>query len=353
MGCVFFISHRHADKRIADIFESSLRDWGVPEEDIYYSSKIYGDQKPGLGEAIHPAVCKAVAEARLFILVYTFGTDDWAWCMHELGLAIDARAVGEGRPSETQIVIIQCTQDEPKLLRETKRVTIDIDNLRDFIRLVLCDYPTKDDPYRKKLHDDTLNKFAQELCNHLRDVIPSARADEYYRWDHFTLGMDADDVQAVKKMGKPPPGEPADEARLKQIRECAEVRESFGGAMRHFGWKPVKRRGGTRAGRDDLRHTQKTLGFLIDKWKEETAYSGDEDPRWAVELLEELGRAIRETDSEPHAQFMKSVYERKADYFYPIVNHARVQQDKSMEFIVYMYRFERTAPWLNESAIEK
>jgi hypothetical protein len=200
MSRVFFISHRHEDKKIADVIERSLREWNVPKNDIFYSSAIYGDQKPELGAPLHPEVCKAAYEAKLFILIYTLGTEDWAWCMHELGLAIDARAVADGKGTDTQIIIMQCMQDEPKLFRELKRITIGFDNLRDFVSTVLCKYPSKDKPYWQELSDDILDKFTANLYAELQSVIPTERAEEYkpYRLHKYFV-LEIKDASQIAK----------------------------------------------------------------------------------------------------------------------------------------------------------
>ena len=79
-----FISHRFADKAIADVVRQHLGIWG-------FDTAIFQASAPGLGpragENITDELKEALCNSKLVILLFTTTDYDWAYCMWECGLA--------------------------------------------------------------------------------------------------------------------------------------------------------------------------------------------------------------------------------------------------------------------------
>jgi len=73
-----FLSHRFADKPIADVIRRNLARWGF--DDIYQAG-------PRLGDPLTDELRDVLEDVDLVILVYTVTDEEWSWCMWECGLA--------------------------------------------------------------------------------------------------------------------------------------------------------------------------------------------------------------------------------------------------------------------------
>ena len=86
-----FISHRHADKPIADALRKQLLSWGIPKEYIFPSSNYKHSGK--IGRPIKAEIKKFLVKATLVILIYTSRDVNWEYHMWECGLATDPKTV--------------------------------------------------------------------------------------------------------------------------------------------------------------------------------------------------------------------------------------------------------------------
>ena len=69
MPRVLFISHRHADERIATLLNEQLQSWQLGKDEIFQSSDAQGGA--GIGGVLNQELLGALGEARLVFLVYT------------------------------------------------------------------------------------------------------------------------------------------------------------------------------------------------------------------------------------------------------------------------------------------
>jgi hypothetical protein len=106
---LIFISHRVADKHIADALKTNIVSWGVDPRHVLQSPVTVDDQRVDKG--ITQAFVRTLAETKLFVLVYTGSEVDWSWSMWELGVASDPEGAQPG------VIILQCATDAvPQLL---------------------------------------------------------------------------------------------------------------------------------------------------------------------------------------------------------------------------------------------
>jgi hypothetical protein len=180
----------------------------------------------------------------------------------------------------------------------------------------------KDVAFQKQVRDDILEKRAEDLYEELRSFAPPGRREERFRWDRFTLAVPSGKVRTIR--------DAADrEERHQAIKGEAVVVHSFGQALRHFGYTESAR---------DL-----TLLSLEQRWLQATRSDPDAPKGWIAELCEEIHRSIENIPAEPSWELMRSVV-YPGWWFYPILNHTRLNPDGSFEFDVYLYRLPGALP---------
>lgn len=306
-----FLSHRFADKPIADVVRKHLQIWGVQAECCYQASAP--GNGPTIGDPITIELKEALYEANLVILIYTLADNDWSFCMWECGLATNPK-----KP-DTRTVVFQCNpHDKPQVYEGQQLVLLDEDGIKNFILQFF-----KEDKFfpnecavRPSVEDDIIQHYSSSLYNELRTVIPPGRREERYRWDSMTLQLINDDLINLNRDDN----QTISHSLLQ--KKCRVIKE-FGESLKHFGysnWEP------------DL-----TLEKLFGRWERRVKNSIKKKNLWIDELNAEIIRAIINEPSDPKWIFMKSAHYHDS-YFYPVVNHVRVLPDGSMEFDIYFYR---------------
>jgi hypothetical protein len=308
-----FLSHRSGDKEIADTIKKHLEYWGLPEKSIFHASAPGSGVSPG--EYLNQQLSQALVNSNLVILVYTFADLDWSYCMWECGLATNPLESG------TRTIVFQCVSEEaPKPFSGQLLVKITPDEILDFTTKF-----HKDDgfcPGREacfpNVSEKAIKQRATDFYKELSKKVPSGRSEERPRWDYFTIKMPKEVVGTVKHH----PG--MDEEISELIKKESKVKDHFGNALKHFNYYSWER---------DL-----TLKKLITRWLNETEVQEEAGEEWITVLCAEICRAIRNIPAQPIWKKMKSLFSSWS--YYVILNHARSAPDESMEFDVYMYRFE-------------
>jgi hypothetical protein len=303
-----FISHRFADKPIADVIRRNLERWGF--DDIYQAGGPGAG--PRVGDSLTDELRAALEDVDLVILVYTFTDEDWSWCMWECGLATHPR-----QADATRVVLFRCSKyDSPRQFAQQVNVDVDIEGIRNFTKQLHRDEGFfKGRPaYRPRLSDEGLEALSKDFYEDLRSVIPSGQKEERYRWDRFTLKLEppADRLNL----------ETNDDEVVNLIQSELFVTQPFGNALAHFGYANLE---------GNLK-----LSDLIGRWTEETRDRENVSNEWIKGLCLEIQRAIRAYPAEPTWQELNSVMFSSISY-YPVLNHVRVLPDGSTEFDVYFY----------------
>ncbi len=309
-----FISHRHDDKKIADVINNNLQLWGISENSIYQSSAAAGGG-PTFGEDLNENLRNALDEAEVVFLVYTFSDMDWSYCMYECGLATNPK-----QPN-TKIIVFQTTEDIPKVLENQIRVKITPENLYRFTEQFHKDknfFPAQE-AFAPDISSYILQQKSDTFYQDLLKVIPKHKTDQRKRWDFLRLKLNVDSLTKIEQ-------EQSKDNQLNIIQEESEVIDYFGDATKHFGYYSFKK--------PDL------FKKLIERWQNINAENRQE---WIQELFEEMLRGINDAPAEPTWELMKS--KRWTDFWmYPVVNHITVNPDDSMEFQIYIYRLPGSLP---------
>ena len=113
-----FISHRHADKAIAETVADFLHQRSSGAATIFCSSSV-DHVTPVAGVSLEQSLKKALASCDVVVLVFTAESEDWSFCMWECGVATDPR---DQRP--TNVVVFQCGDNAPKPYVDYLRVDL-------------------------------------------------------------------------------------------------------------------------------------------------------------------------------------------------------------------------------------
>lgn len=302
-----FLSHRHVDKEIADVVRRHLGIWGF--DDIYQSSAP--GHGPQAGENINDEIKHALYEAKLVVLIYTLNDSDWAYCMWECGLATHPKN------SDTKTIVIQCNpHDTPKTFEGQLLVKVERDSLKNFIiqfhqhENFLPGVPA----IRPGISVETIADFSNDFYDDLYAIIPPGQLEERNRWDSLALQLTKAELEEIKK-------DSAQEARNKIVNQCRVVR-SFGSALKHFGYVNLE--------------PEMKLADLVTRWTDETKDRENFSDNWINELSDEIYRALNNSPANPEWKILDSV-NFPGSFFYPVVNHARILADGSMEFDVFFF----------------
>lgn len=324
MEISIFISHRHTDRQIAEAINKNLQLWGIPQKSIYQSSAA-GGAGPRIGGTLTEDLKDALYRANAVLLVYTFADQDWSYCMWECGVATDPKS------QSTKIVVFKTTDDIPKVFQDTILIGI---TERDILRFTTqfhkeVGFLSDESPaFAPDIGEEILKRRSNDLYNDLSRVIPQGRRKERkdrYRWDCFTLKLNPDSVERIKNQKQ------SIDNQINIIQQESEVtNQVFGDALKHFGF--------------DEFESELNFNNLVERWKTTISYIEDTPQAWIKELCIEMLRAVENKSAEPTWELMKSARRYLDWWFYPVVNHVRINPDDSMEFQIYMYRVPGSLP---------
>ncbi len=120
-----YISHRHADKAIADVLRNTIKGWCDGHVRVFQSSDVRKNV-PKIGQGLTTTHKKVLSNTDALFLIYTVSDDEWLYCMWESGIATDPGDQG------TKIVVFQCASDIPEAIRSHMHVTRDEVSFRRF-----------------------------------------------------------------------------------------------------------------------------------------------------------------------------------------------------------------------------
>lgn len=323
-GVNAFISHRHADKQIAGVINAHLQKWGVKQSEIFQSSRPRQGLAPG--DPLHAKLKERLREVNLFILIYTFADEDWAYCTLEYGIATGSET------ADTRTVILQCGSDNPKWFDELVRITITKSSVKSFVSKFhtevgfipgLLDEDDNPTAFFPEITDALLETRTDELYEDMVDALPEGTYTSAHIWDFLRLRLAAEHVKALKTAK-------AEEAS-DIIRENAEVLEPVhegldqrtDAALRQFGY-----------------HTYESGLKLIDvenRWRDN---SDSDSSDWITSLHDAILKAAHNDHPTPVAHSLKSVRKDTNWHFIPAVTRIRGFPDASKEFDVYLIRVD-------------
>jgi hypothetical protein len=283
--------------------------WGFDTQIFQASAPGFG---PQAGESITEEIKEALYCAKLVILIFTLHDYDWAYCMWECGLATHPKN------SDTKTIVFQCNpHDTPKTFEGQLLVKIDQDGVKNFTIQFHRDHNffPGEEAYRPDITDETIDNLTGNFYRELSEVIPPGHREERKRWDFLSLQLTKTEVEEIVNQGQ-------DMAHDPILKKCKIV-DHFGNALKHFGYVDTQ---------PDL-----TLAGLVKRWTERTRDRPNVSHDWIKELGSEIFRAVENSPASPEWKTLSSVT-FEGSWFHPVVNHALLLPDGSMQFDVYFYK---------------
>ncbi len=268
-----FISHRHADKDIAQtVAEFIDRHSGGRAKVFCSSSKDF--EGVVAGQTIEGTLKQALAASDLVLLIFTVATEDWSYCMYECGLATDPTD-----QKETRVVVLQCGAIPPKPYVDHLSVELhDLESITRFVRTFLTGteyFPKRGEPLTGfQAQGPQVTEFAAELHQNLAANLARLdveEAKERPASTYLCIELDRDALDELQsEQGQ------SDEDAVRIVRDRARVvGKSYAHAL--FGF---------------LFDATTTLGRVVDEWTADHPGAGSPAlPAWFGSLVKQV-RAV-------------------------------------------------------------
>lgn len=264
-----FISHRHIDKPVADVFREAFVQWTDSATNVYQSSNA--TTASSIGANLDREVAKAISGSNLLLLIYTDSPGDLDWCMYECGLAQDPDNL------DRTITMFHTTEEPPDPLDGLLAVRPSRDSIKQFVynfHQRADFFYGLNEPLQPDITEELLEDRAASLYDALRLVIPSAIRDVPV-YDRVTFGLS--DEQAEKIIAAEVEGglPAALEIAAATVPTHFIIRSFSGDPQEHFAY--------------DAFTPDMTLEALATRWARDSA---GEDDSWKGELCDSVAVAL-------------------------------------------------------------
>lgn len=311
-----FISHRHKDKAIADVFREAFEDWSNNTVSVFQSSSAQDAPRPGA--RLDEAVGRAIADSQVVLLIYTIGDDDWNWCMYECGLAQDPEKM------ETRTVVFH-TGEPPRPLQHLVTVPFAEDALLtladDFHRDIEF-FPRLGRAIAPGLDERKIEERSRELFERLRPLLSgdTVVVKEQSRYDSLVLEVDTALVETVRTTEREAGYREALRISIDLLKERCAVRRGNGAPQVHFGFEEIP------AGL--------LFSDLVARWRSDTA---SPDLAWDLDLYTEMARTMMNRPESALSIPFRSVLSAGEYWLLAVLERARtIPRERRIEFDVLL-----------------
>lgn len=312
-----FISHKHADSKIADALRDFIDTYTGGKVRVFQSSGAWTDA-PKVGRNLNKELRQALWKNNVLILLYTNPNHDWNYCMWECGVASHPES------PDTKIIVFICGGQTPSLFVEQVNVNArQLVDIQKFTNSFLTDadfFPEFSGPITAhQASGQKVAELAAELHQTLQPLLPPEKEDEveeWPAWPFLRLEITQNHVERIRA-AKP-------EERLKTTtdivtEECLLV-EGDKVAGQIFGFPTFT--SGMR------------FGEIVNKWREQRPGSNS---KWVEVLCGQIMSGAQWNFLKPTWELMQSV--DSDNWYAPKVNRVRrLPAQRSMQFDVYFYR---------------
>lgn len=190
-----FISHRHADREIADILRSFFLEATAGRVKVFQSSFV--GSAPEIGKILTEELGQELYHAELVFLICTVADENWSYCMWECGVAFNPRK------DDTRIVVLQCGQDVPAPLNDRVRVALnDETSIKVFVKQFLTDenfFPRLRRPITDfEQESQNVTAWAERLHTQLQAVVTYEPDDAWHAWPYLLLELPLSAVEEIQ-----------------------------------------------------------------------------------------------------------------------------------------------------------
>jgi len=314
---LLFISHRHADRDIADQLRTFVTDRSGGRVRVFQSSSAQADNTRA-GRDLQRELMDHLWAAGAVILVYTSEEEDWSYCMWECGVAMQPDS------PDTKVIVLQCGARAPKVFEGAVRIRArDQVDVQKLVNEFLTDpgfFPGSDEAVAPGFapNGDEVKNAARQLHQELQDLVADD-AEEGEDWPtvpFLRLQLTYLEVDAIRKL------DATDAARA--IRETARVEDIDGEARGLFGLGRVEK--------------LSPLARLLDSWQQSRPH---DSTTWIDELIEQVRVGSDWKFPRFGWQLMASVDDADSARYAPILSRVRsLPRQRCHQFDVYFSKFD-------------
>ena len=323
---LLFISHRHADKAIADVFRNFVNTYSGGRINIFQSSAV--GYSTSVGSDLNHELSDKLKAATVLILLYTSKAEDWSYCMWECGVALDPSV-------PTNIIVFEFAGHSPAPFSDLVRVNArDLTSVHGFTQQLLTSpnfFPELTGavaPHFTKTGEEVKNA-AQDLYYKLQDASPPddyALPEEWKVWPFLRLEIQLHHQVEIS------------DQRYRDERSTAQVETGHPTAL-----DLVQQYAVVQAGDNALWQLFGSMGHRVGMTLQELAYiwqSKKTNPQ--VEWLKVLCLQIAEATQDQWMTLPWAPIEGVDNNCYiPVLTCVRkIPSLSCMQFDVYFYRFD-------------
>jgi hypothetical protein len=200
---MLFISHKHADGKIAEVLAQFIEERSAAKIKIHLSSSP-DFQGPRFGPALNAQLRDALWKTELLILLYTSSDRDWSYCMWECGMAAHPQS------PNTTVIVFQCGAEIPSPFPDVLRVNArDLKHIKRFLDQLLRDPATFSNnaaAIAPEYRDAHIENFANDLHARLAQVLPppeDGQGQEWPAWPYLRLELPRAEADKIEQTAAP------------------------------------------------------------------------------------------------------------------------------------------------------
>ena len=231
---LLFISHKHSDKRIADVIRDFISKYSGGRIDVFQSSSPWAEG-PKVARNVNKELKAALWKAHALILVYTTPDHDWNYCMFECGVASHPDS------ADSKLIVFQCGGTVPSLFSEQLNINArKLEDIQKFTNEFLTDpnffSGTQKPITRFQRNGQEVVKAAAEFAKDLMQpgILPPEKVDPNDEWPaypYIRFELSQKDADGIAKFR----GGTRKHAATKIIQNECAIRKADKYAERLFG----------------------------------------------------------------------------------------------------------------------
>ena len=325
---LLFISHRHAQKAIADVLRDFIDTWTGGAIDVHQSSSAEA-AGPRQGQNLTDELRRYLWRTSVLVLIYTTHDEDWSYCMWECGVA------QLPEPSATKTIVLQTSDQHPAVFDNQLRAKLrSLDDVEKFVNSLLTDpdyFPQLGRAATKHLpHSTAVKKATLELHTELSKVLPNddevTDEEEWPPYPQLTIMLSDDQIEQIRTMD----GTEGDRVDMTEKILVAESVVIGGDA-----------KVGTIFGMNGfpLRRAMKGIPTrdLIDRWRQSTPTPTS---KWTHDLARQILTTVTGGIPTAHWQLLRGENSENTAWYGPVVRYYKhVVRDRRVEIDVTFCRF--------------
>ncbi len=315
-----FISHRHIDKAIADVFRETMKEWSEQRLSVYQSSNA--EDGSAIASDLDDAIAGAIADSGLVLLIYTHAPGDMDWCMFECGLAQDPR-----RKRETRVAVFHTTQSPPDPLDGLISMRLEEESVRSFTHSFhkRDDFiPGHGEAIDAGICEEELESRSRTLFKALNKVAPE-RPREKTVYDRISVGLSFSAAQKLCQMQKDQPLQAVYDFAAEHLPSQLTITSTCGRPEAHFNFSELE---------DDV-----CFGELVDRWRQDSDFS--KGNLWSEGVYEAITRAILKRPEREVAFPFNSLDSEGDNWLLPLLARYRTMPfEKMYEFDILFCRLD-------------